>query len=348
MLYPLTRSLFFRLEPENAHALALKAIAHAGAIPPLRAALAAQYSVRDAEPVEVFGISFPNRVGLAAGYDKDGEGWRGLAALGFGHIELGTVTPEPQLGNPRPRVFRLPEKRSLINRMGFPGRGAQWLSKRLGGSRPGGVVLGVNIGKQKSTPLENAVDDYTVLMDVFAPLADYLAINISSPNTPGLRQLQERHFLSGLLGGASARKEVLEQHLGRRVPVLVKLAPDLEPDQLKTAVDVIVESGLDGIIATNTTIARHGVEGHPKAGEEGGLSGAALSELSTEIIAKIVNHLRGALPVIGVGGIMGAKEARDKLDAGATLVQVFTGLIYAGPGIVKEILGDLRDGNAAG
>ncbi len=338
MLYPLTRSLLFHLDPERAHALALKAIARAGAIPPLRAALAAQFSVRDADSVEAFGIRFPNCVGLAAGYDKDGEGWRGLAALGFGHIEVGTVTPEPQPGNPRPRVFRLPEKKSVINRMGFPGRGAEWVSKRLRGPRPGGVILGVNIGKQKTTPLEAAIDDYTVLMDVFAPLADYLAINISSPNTPGLRQLQERRFLSGLLGGAAARKEVLEQGLGRRVPVLVKLAPDLEPDQLKTAVDVIVESGLDGIIATNTTIGRTGVEDHPVASEAGGLSGAALSELSTEILAAIVQHLGGALPVIGVGGVMGPKEAQDKLDAGATLVQVFTGLIYAGPAIVRDIL----------
>jgi len=330
MLYPITRSLMFRLEPERAHTLALKAIAQAGAIPPLRAALAAQYSVQDAEPVEAFGIRFPNRVGLAAGYDKDGEGWRGLSALGFGHIEVGTVTPEPQPGNPRPRVFRLPEKRSLVNRMGFPGQGAQRVAKRLGGSRPGDVVIGVNIGKQKSTPLENAVDDYTVLMDVFAPLADYLAINISSPNTPGLRQLQERHFLSGLLGGAAARKVLLEQDLGRRVPVLVK-----------TAVDVIVESGLDGIIATNTTIGRVGVDDHPASTEAGGLSGAALSELSTEILAAIVQHLGGALPVIGVGGVMGPKEAREKLDAGAILVQVFTGLIYAGPGLAKEILGHI-------
>lgn len=341
MLYPLTRSVLFRLEPERAHALALKAIAHAGAIPPLRAALAAQYSVQDAEPVEAFGIRFPNRVGLAAGYDKDGEGWRGLSALGFGHIEVGTVTPEPQPGNPRPRVFRLPEHRSVINRMGFPGRGSEWVANRLRGSRPEGLVLGVNIGKQKSTPLEEAVDDYTALMDVFAPLADYLAVNISSPNTPGLRQLQEPHFLSGLLGGVSARKETLEDVLERRVPVLVKLAPDLEPDQLKTAVDVIVESGLDGIIATNTTSGRAGVDDHPVASEDGGLSGAALSELSTEILAAIVQHLGGILPVIGVGGVVGPKEAQVKLDAGAALVQVYTGLIYAGPGLVKEILASI-------
>ncbi len=337
MLYPISRSLLFRLDPERAHALALSAIARAGTIPPIRALLAAQYCVRDAEPVEAFGLRFPNCVGLAAGYDKDGEGWRGLASLGFGHIEVGTVTPEPQPGNPRPRVFRLPEHRSVINRMGFPGKGAAFLADRLRGPRPDGLILGVNIGKQKTTPLENAVDDYTGLMKVFAPLADYLAINISSPNTPGLRQLQERRFLSGLLGGVAARKLALEQELGRRVPVLVKLAPDLEPDQLKTAVDVIVESSLDGIIATNTTIGRVGVEGHSAAEETGGLSGATLTELSTEILAAIVSHLQGALPVIGVGGVMGPKDAQAKIDAGATLVQIFTGLIYQGPGMVKEI-----------
>lgn len=342
MLYPMSRALLFRLDPERAHSLALKAIARAGSIAPLRAALAAKYSVKEADPVEAFGVHFPNRVGLAAGYDKDGEGWRGLSALGFGHIEIGTVTPEAQPGNPRPRVFRLPEHRSVINRMGFPGRGAQWVAKRLRGSRPGGIILGVNIGKQKTTALEGAVHDYTALMDVFAPLADYLAINISSPNTPGLRKLQERRFLSDLLGGAAARKEHLEQELGRRVPVLVKLAPDLEPEQLKTAVDVIVESGLDGIIATNTTIARPGVENCPTAAETGGLSGATLRDLSTEILSAIAQQLGGALPIIGVGGVMGPGEAQDKLDAGATLVQVYTGLIYSGPGIVKEILTHLR------
>ena len=337
MLYDIGRSILFRLDPERAHALALSSIAAAGALPLSRLALSARYRPRNVQPVEAFGLTFPNRVGLAAGYDKDGEGWRGLATLGFGHIELGTVTPEPQPGNPRPRVFRLPEHRSLINRMGFPGRGAEYLARRLKGSRPKGLVLGVNIGKQKTTPLETAVEDYARLMDVFAPLADYLAINISSPNTPGLRRLQERSFLGWLLGALAERKSALEHQLGRRVPVLVKLAPDLEPEQLKTAVDVIVEKGLDGIIATNTTIGRAGVEGHPRAGETGGLSGAALRDLSLEILAAIAEHLDGALPVIGVGGIMTPEDAGARLDAGATLVQIFTGLIYAGPGLPKEI-----------
>jgi dihydroorotate dehydrogenase len=338
MLYPLSRAALFKLEPETAHAVSLAAIARAGAVPPVRAALAACFCVPDAEPVEAFGLSFPNRVGLAAGYDKDGDGWRGLATLGFGHVEVGTVTPLPQPGNPKPRVFRLIDRRSVINRMGFPGRGAAYVADQLRKPGPPGLVLGVNIGKQKSTELEDAAGDYEELMEVFTPLADYLAVNISSPNTPGLRQLQERSFLAVLLGRLAAKQVELADANGKRVPVLVKLAPDLDPDQLRTAVDCVVESGLDGIIATNTTISRDAVEGHSLASEEGGLSGATLTEMSTRIIAAIAEHLSGALPIIGVGGIMSPEDAREKLDAGATLVQVYTGMIYEGPGLVKRIL----------
>jgi dihydroorotate dehydrogenase len=337
LLYPFSRSLLFRLDPETAHGLSLQAVARVGRVPGLRALVASQFTVPDAEPVEVFGLRFPNRVGLAAGYDKDGDGWRGLACLGFGHIEVGTVTPEPQPGNPKPRIFRLVEERSVINRMGFPGRGAAHVMEQLRGRKPGGPIIGANIGKQKTTALEDAADDYEELVDVFAPLADYLAVNISSPNTPGLRRLQERTFLRGLLGRVAARRDAVADEIGRRVPVLVKLAPDLTDEQLVTAVDVIGESGLDGIIATNTTISRDGVD-HPKAGEEGGLSGAALTEMSTRIIARIAEHTRGEIPIIGVGGIMGPEDARAKLDAGATLVQLYTGLVYEGPGLVKRIL----------
>jgi dihydroorotate dehydrogenase len=337
LLYPLSRALLFRLDPEAAHGLSLKAIARVGRVPGLRAAVASQFTVPDAEPVEVFGLRFPNRVGLAAGYDKDGDGWRGLACLGFGHIEVGTVTPEPQPGNPKPRVFRLVEERSVINRMGFPGRGAAYVIEQLRGRRPGGPILGVNIGKQKTTELEDATDDYEELVDVFAPLADYLAVNISSPNTPGLRKLQERGFLGALLGKVAARRDAVADEIGRRVPVLVKLAPDLTDEQLLTAVDVIAESGLQGIIATNTTVSRDGID-HPRAGEDGGLSGAALTEMSTRIIARIAEHTGGAIPIVGVGGIMGPEDARAKLEAGATLVQIYTGLVYEGPGLVKRIL----------
>jgi dihydroorotate dehydrogenase len=335
--YRLSRSLLFRLDPETAHALSLTAIARVGQMPGLRSAVASQFCVPDADPVEAFGLSFPNRVGLAAGYDKDGDGWRGLACLGFGHIEIGTVTPEPQPGNPRPRVFRLVDQRSVINRMGFPGRGAAYVAKKMCGRTPGGPVIGVNIGKQKTTSLEDAANDYEELVDIFAPLADYLTVNISSPNTPGLRKLQEPGFLGALLGRVAARRDEVADRVGRRAPVLVKLAPDLSDEQLVTAVDVIVESGFDGIIATNTTICRTGVNG-PEAEEEGGLSGAALTETSTGIVAKIHEHTGGEIPIIGVGGIMGPADARAKLDAGATLVQVYTGLIYEGPGLVKRIL----------
>ena len=339
-IYPLSRALLFRLDPETAHRLSLATIARVGRVPPLRAAVASVYCAPEAEPVEAFGLRFPNRVGLAAGYDKDGEAWRGLTALGFGHIEIGTVTPEPQQGNPRPRVFRLVEDRSLVNRMGFPGRGAAYVSERLRGRSPGGPVIGVNIGKQKSTALEEAADDYEELIDVFGPLADYLAINISSPNTPDLRRLQERGFLEALLGRIAARRDEVADRLGRGVPVLVKLAPDLTDEQLVNAVDAIVEAGVDGIIATNTTISREGLV-HPLAGEEGGLSGAALTQRSTRVIAKIHEHTGGVIPIVGAGGIMGPKDARAKLDAGAVLVQIYTGLVYEGPGLVKRILKDL-------
>jgi len=337
LLYPLSRALLFRLDPETAHGLSLRAIARVGRMPGLRAAVALQFSAPDAEPVEVFGLHFPNRIGLAAGYDKDGDGWRGLACLGFGHIEVGTVTPKPQPGNAKPRIFRLVEERSVINRMGFPGRGAGYVAEQLRGRKLGGPIIGVNIGKQKTTALEDAAGDYEQLVDIFAPLADYLAVNISSPNTPGLRRLQERGFLGALLGRVAARRDQAADEIGRRVPVLVKLAPDLDDEQLLTAVDVIAESGLDGIIATNTTISRDGLD-HARAGEEGGLSGAALTDMSTRIIARISEHTGGSIPVVGVGGVMGPEDARAKLDAGATLVQLYTGLVYEGPGLVKRIL----------
>jgi dihydroorotate dehydrogenase len=342
ILYPLSRSVLFRLDPETAHGLSLQLIERVGRVPGLRSAVASMFTVPDAEPVKVFGLTFPNRVGLAAGYDKDGDGWRGLVCLGFGHIEIGTVTPEPQPGNPKPRVFRLVDERSVINRMGFPGEGAMYVARRLSGRKAGGPIIGANIGKQKTTELEDAAGDYERLVDVFAPLADYLAINISSPNTPGLRRLQERSFLAELLRRVARRRDLNAGALGHAVPVLVKLAPDLTDDQLLTAVDVIAESGLDGIIATNTTVSRDTVD-HPLSKEEGGLSGAALTELSTRIIAKIHRHTGGAIPIVGVGGIMGPEDARAKIDAGATLVQVYTGLIFEGPGLVKRILMGLAD-----
>jgi dihydroorotate dehydrogenase len=337
MLYGLARKLLFNLDPETAHHLALGWIGRAGRVPAMWSAIARQCCFPEARPVEVLGLRFPNRIGLAAGYDKDGESWQGLAALGFGHIEIGTITPDPQPGNPRPRVFRLVEERSLINRMGFPGKGAVYVSSQLGGERPGGVILGANLGKQKSTPLEEAAHDYAELIDVFAPLADYLTVNISSPNTPGLRRLQERDFLEDLLRSLVSRRQEVADRIGRPVPLLVKLAPDLDDVQLDTAVEALLSTGIDGVIATNTTISRDDVRS-PLAGEEGGLSGALLSTRSTGIIRAIHRRAGGRLPIIGAGGIMGPDDAAAKLDAGATLLQIYTGLVYEGPGIVRRIL----------
>lgn len=335
-MYPFLRAILFRLQPEQAHALTLRLVQMAGMLPPLRRLLRAAFAA-PACPVRAFGLHFANPVGLAAGYDKDGLGWRGLACLGFGHIEIGTVTPLPQPGNPRPRLFRLPEERALINRMGFPGRGAAYVAARLREPRPAGLVLGVNIGKNKDTPLETAAADYLSLLCSFAPFADYLAVNVSSPNTVGLRRLQGRNALDVLLGALAAERQVQETRLSKRVPLLVKLAPDLTGDELDDALGVILQHGLDGVIAANTTLARPGLHA-PRAAEMGGLSGAPLHRMSLEMVRNICQRTQGRLPVIGVGGIESAAGAQAMLDAGAALVQVYTGLVYAGPGLVRQIV----------
>jgi dihydroorotate dehydrogenase len=291
--------------------------------------------------VSAFGLTFPNPVGLAAGYDKDARAWRALSCLGFGHVEVGTVTPEPQPGNPLPRIFRLPADRGLINRMGFPSRGADYVLPRLRGPRPGGMVLGVNIGKQKETPLERAAGDYEALIDKLAPGADYMVVNISSPNTPQLRRLQTRQFIEELLTRVDRRRAQQRQRLGRPLPVLVKLAPDLSDAELDGALEAVQRSNMDGVIATNSTIARPHLAS-PHAGEAGGLSGAPLTRRSTEVVARIHALTGGRLPVIGVGGVFDAGDVQAKLDAGAVLVQVYTGLIYGGPSLVRRILRGLN------
>jgi dihydroorotate dehydrogenase len=332
-MYAFLRPLLFRMDPEDAHSLTLKLMRLVGRLPPLGALLRVWFSAPD-KPVQAFGLTFPNPVGLAAGYDKDGLAWRGLACLGFGHIEVGTVTLLAQAGDPKPRLFRLPENHALINRMGFPGEGAERVAARLGRKRTERLVLGVNLGKNKDTSLETAAGDYLSLMDIFAPLADYLAINVSSPNTVGLRRLQARDALNNLLELLLKRRAELD--LKKRLPLLVKLAPDLDQQELDDALDVLLSTGVEGVIATNTTVSRAGLDS-PLASESGGLSGAPLGGRSTNMIRQI--HLRtgGKLPIIGVGGVMGADHAKAKLDAGATLVQVYTGLVYAGPGLVREI-----------
>ena len=333
--YPTLRALLFRLDPERAHSLSLRLIRLGGGIPPLARWLRGAFAA-PSRPVQAFGLSFANPIGLAAGYDKDGLGWRGLACLGFGHIEVGTVTPRPQPGNPAPRLFRLPEELALINRMGFPGKGADFVSRQLERKRQGDLILGVNLGKNKDTPLEEAAGDYVRLIRRFSALADYAVINVSSPNTLGLRRLQGRQALTSLLGSVAQER----RQAAPRLPILVKLAPDLGEDELEDALDVILASGMDGVIAANTTIQRPGVRS-PLASEAGGLSGAPLRERSTHMVRQIARLAGGRLPIIGVGGVMCAAHVQEKLDAGATLVQVYTGLVYEGPGLVKRILQEL-------
>jgi dihydroorotate dehydrogenase len=286
--------------------------------------------------VEAFGLTFPNPIGLAAGYDKDGLGWRGLACLGFGHIEVGTVTLNPQPGNPRPRLFRLPDELALINRMGFPGKGAEFVARQVSGRRRGDTILGVNLGKSKDKPMEKAELDYIRLLQQFAGLADYAVVNVSSPNTLGLRRLQNQEALTRLLGSLAQYRR--EEGIG--MPILVKLAPDLTDEELEDALDATLSSGMDGVIATNTTIGRSGVRSS-LASEAGGLSGEPLRQRSTAMVRLISQWTGGKLPVIGVGGVMSAAHVKEKLDAGAILVQVYTGLVYEGPGLVKRILNEL-------
>ncbi len=332
-MYSILRPLIFRLDPERAHQLTLQVLRFTGVFPPARAIARAMFAA-PAKPVRAFGLTFPNAVGLAAGYDKDGLGWRGLGALGFGHVEVGTITPRAQAGNPKPRVFRLPEDIALINRMGFPGYGAEFAVRQVSAPRPSfPMILGVNIGKNKDTPNEEAAQDYLTLMDTFAPLADYLAVNVSSPNTVGLRRLQARDALESLLSQLAENRRT--SSIQR--PILVKLAPDLTDDELDDALTAIEQTDMDGVIATNTTIARGSLRSS-NANETGGLSGTPLTSMSTTLVAKIYRRTSGKIPIVGVGGVMTPDDAKAKLDAGAALVQVFTGLIYAGPGLVKQIV----------
>jgi dihydroorotate dehydrogenase len=339
-VYPYVRKLLFRLEPEQAHALSMQLIRTVGAIPVGRSLLGAWFC-GPLRPVKAFGLHFQNPIGLAAGYDKDGLGWQGLACLGFGHIEVGTVTPKPQYGNPRPRLFRLPQQRALINRMGFPGRGSEFVLHQLRGRRPPGLILGVNLGKNKHTPIEEAAGDYLYLYEVFAQVADYLVVNVSSPNTVGLRRLQARENLEQLLHALAEKRLKQRDALNRNPAMLVKLAPDLTGEELEDALSAIQSTGMDGVIATNTTVSREGLPVDEVAKEEGGLSGEPLRVRSTEMIRQIYRLVGNSLPIVGVGGISNTAGVREKMDAGAVLVQLYTGMVYEGPGLVKRILEEL-------
>jgi dihydroorotate dehydrogenase len=337
MFYQLIRPALFRLNPEIAHHLTLaglQGLSRLGKLNPLRHS--PESSART-----VMGLSFPNPVGLAAGLDKNGECIEGLAALGFGFIEIGTVTPRPQPGNIMPRLFRLPEAEAIINRMGFNNKGVDFLLQRVAQSRYRGI-LGINIGKNRDTPVERALDDYLHCLRKVYSAAGYVTVNISSPNTPGLRTLQTGENLEQLLGGLAAERESLAREQGRRVPLAVKIAPDLEPGDIEAIADALARHGIDAVIATNTTASREGVEGLPHAAEAGGLSGRPVFARSTEVVRQLARALQGKLPIIACGGIFSADDARRKLDAGADLVQIYTGLIYRGPGLVSELVRGLR------
>ena len=326
--YDYLRPLLFRLDPERAHDRTLALLARMPVFMPRGTG---------GKPVELMGLTFPNRLGLAAGLDKNGVAVSAFDRAGFGFIEVGTVTPRPQPGNPRPRLFRLPEHEAIINRMGFNNLGIDALTARLATTPKPRALLGINLGKNKDTPNEAALDDYRIGLQKAWAHADYLTINISSPNTAGLRDLQHGAALRDLLAGIKAEQQRLADETARRVPVVVKIAPDLDDAALYATLDSIAEAGMDGIIATNTTLDKTAVASHPHGGEQGGLSGAPLTAASTAIVKKIRAHLP-QMALIAAGGVMRAADMQAKLDAGADLVQIYSGLIYHGPQLVRDCL----------
>ena len=332
--YALTRPFLFGLDAEHAHDLTLAALARIQHTPLICGV--AQQRVDD--PVVVAGLKFPNRIGLAAGLDKNGRCIDGLGAMGFGFIEVGTVTPKPQPGNPKPRMFRLVEAQALINRLGFNNGGLDAFVanvQRAGFRRKGGI-LGLNIGKNASTPIERAVDDYLLCLDGVYPHADYVTVNISSPNTQNLRTLQSDEALDALLSAVQQRKQTLARQHGRAVPIFVKIAPDLDEAQVAVIAATLQKNAIDGVIATNTTVARDAVKHLTHGDETGGLSGAPVFEASNRVIAQLRAALGPGFPIIGVGGVMSAADARAKMAAGADLVQIYTGFIYKGPELVTQ------------
>jgi len=341
--YALARALLFRLDPERAHELSMESLARSQGTP-------LEWAYRNGlveDPVTLAGLRFPNRVGLAAGLDKNARCIDGLGAMGFGCIEVGTVTPRPQPGNAKPRLFRLPQANALINRLGFNNDGLDAFVANVKRSsfRRRGRILGLNIGKNAATPIENATDDYLACLDGVYPHADYVTVNISSPNTQNLRSLQSDAALDALLGAVAERREQLAQQSGRRIPVFLKIAPDLDDAQIEVIAATLMRYGAAsdgtannafGVIATNTTLSREAVAGMPHAEEAGGLSGAPVLQASNQVIRRLRACLGKSFPIIGVGGIMSGEDAVSKIQAGANVVQIYTGLIYKGPALVKE------------
>ncbi|MFT7006140.1 MAG: dihydroorotate dehydrogenase [Colwellia sp.] len=337
MFYPAIRKVLFQFDAETIHELTIKGLKSTGSTP-----LNALYKQRVTEkPVTVMGIDFPNPLGLAAGLDKNGECINAFAAMGFGFIEVGTVTPRPQPGNPKPRIFRLPQANAVINRMGFNNKGVDYLVSQVRAAKFSGV-LGINIGKNKDTPDENAKDDYIHCMQKVYNFASYITINISSPNTPGLRSLQYGDALNELLSALKVEQAKLEKQYNKYVPIAVKIAPDLTEDEVKSIAISLIDNNIDGVIATNTTLSREGVEGLEHGNEQGGLSGGPVKEKSTTVISLLAKALENKLPIIGVGGIASSHDANEKLIAGASLVQIYTGFIYQGPPLVKDIVNGVK------
>ncbi len=328
-MYPLIRPLLFQLDPETAHRVTFTGLR-------LAQRLGIPVAPKPAEkPVKVMGLTFPNPVGLAAGLDKNGEYIDALAALGFGFLEIGTVTPRPQPGNPKPRLFRLPTAQAIINRMGFNNQGVAYLLEQVKNADYRGI-LGINIGKNAATPIQNAAEDYQTALSAVYPHASYITINISSPNTSHLRELQAGDAIGQLLAGLKATQTRLADQHGRYVPLAIKIAPDLDDNAIRHLADQLRLHRMDAVIATNTTLSRTGVEHLPHAEETGGLSGAPLTALSTHVIRQLAQALAGELPIIGAGGILNARDAQEKQAAGAQLVQLYTGLIYRGSSLIKE------------
>jgi dihydroorotate dehydrogenase len=339
-LYKFARPLLFSLDAERAHHLTLPLLRRAAAL-----GLTGLVGKPAPDPRTVMGITFPNPVGLAAGLDKDGAYIDALASLGFGFIEVGTVTPRPQAGNPMPRIFRLPEKRAIINRMGFNNGGVDAFIANVQASRfyqDKQGVLGLNIGKNADTPIERAADDYLACLRKVYPYASYVTVNISSPNTKNLRQLQSESELDALLAQLKQEQLRLADQHKRYVPLTLKIAPDIDRDQVRNIAGALLRHKIDGVIATNTTLSRTVVQGLPHAEETGGLSGAPVFELSNAVIRLLKAELGETVPIIGVGGIMRAEDARAKIEAGAQLVQLYSGLIYAGPALVRDCAAALR------